>query len=241
MLRCACRSEIGGRARNEDCAKIGCFHDVNCYVVCDGLGGHRGGAEASQMTADRMLLHFGLHPELTEENLSAAFEEAQAQLLARQEALGDRNMLKTTASVLLVSESEMLWGHVGDTRIYLFRRGRLAGRTLDHSVPQMRVNQGELRESHIRKSPDRNRLLRVLGEPWAEERYEISAVHERREYDAALLCSDGFWEYIREPEMCRLLRRSHGDPEAWLAQMYALIGNRTPKDTDNATAIAVIR
>ena len=41
--------------------------------------------------------------------------------------------------------------------------------------------------------------------------------------------------------MCRLLRRSHGDQEVWLAQMYALIGNRTPKDTDNATAIAVIR
>ena len=59
--------------------------------------------------------------------------------------------------------------------------------------------------SHIREHPDRNKLLRVLGISGDTPGFELSELQELKKFQAFLLCSDGFWEYILEKEMCALL------------------------------------
>jgi len=76
-------------------------------------------------------------------------------------------------------------------------------RTLDHSVPQLLVKSGRIKEKEIRKHPDRNRLLKVMGVVWASPEYEKSRVITLNGKEAFLLCSDGFWELIEEKKMAR--------------------------------------
>lgn len=239
MLRFAGKSEIGGRELNEDCAKIGCFHEMNCFAVCDGLGGHGSGEVASAMAVERFLHHFGTHPDTGRENIAEAFEIAQAELLETQREVGDASALKTTAALLLTDAEKAVWAHVGDSRVYLFRKNRIVSRTLDHSVTQLRVAGGELRDKDIRTSPDRNRLLRVLGQPWEALKYEIADPVPLADCQAALLCTDGFWEYLEDRDLCTALRKSRS-PEEWLERTFDLVRKRAKRDADNRTAIAVL-
>ena len=80
------------------------------------------------------------------------------------------------------------------------------GRTIDHSIPQMLALAGEIKEKEIRRHPDRNKLLRVVGTDWENPQYEISEDVEKTGGEAFLLCSDGFWENITEKEMVKCLK-----------------------------------
>lgn len=83
--------------------------------------------------------------------------------------------MKTTMVLLLISGNRAYWGHIGDSRLYYFKKNKMITRTLDHSVPQMLVNTGEIKEKDIRGHEDRSRLLRVVGSPWMNgHAYDIS-------------------------------------------------------------------
>ena len=87
--------------------------------------------------------------------------------------------------------------------MYIFRQNRIVYQTLDHSVPQMLVASGEIRPEEIRGHSDRNRLLRVLGDRDRSVKYQESPPWDWMPGDKILLCTDGFWEYVKEPEMER--------------------------------------
>ena len=147
--------------------------------------------------------------------------------------------MKTTMVVLATDESTVQWGHIGDSRLYYFKNNRLVSRTLDHSVPQMLVASGEIREKDIRHHEDRNRLLRVIGIPWRKKTYEIAPPIPFDENQAFLLCSDGFWEYIEEAEMAAFLARS-ATPRQWLERMEQEVQkNGIGKNMDNYSAVGL--
>ena len=113
-------------------------------------------------------------------------------------------------------------------------------RTLDHSVPQMLVNMGQIKEKDIRFHEDRNRLLRVMGTEWRGERpYELDHMAVPKGEQALLLCSDGFWELIDEDRMTECLKQADS-PENWLERMERIVcENGKEVDMDNYSAIAV--
>lgn len=235
-------SELGNREINEDSAKMCTEKTAHCFVVCDGLGGHGKGELASGMAVDRIIKCFSENPDVSAERIAEAFEKAQAELIEKQIELHQKDAIKTTSAVLLFDEEKdcAIWGHIGDTRLYMFQKNKVAVQTLDHSVPQMLVMAGEIKKSKIRNHPDRNRLLRVLGTEWGSRKYEISEVHRLSECQAFLLCSDGFWEYITEKMMCKFLKKS-STSEEWLSLMLEEVRkNGSGKDMDNHTAIAII-
>lgn len=233
-------SEYGSRDVNEDYAAAEQLQDLHCFVLCDGLGGHGKGEVASELVTKSMLRHFREHPQNDRETIAAAFEAAQQELLALQEQQHLQSSMKTTAVLLLTNQNEAVWAHIGDSRLYAFHRNKIVHHTLDHSVPQMLAMMGKIKEKDIRNHPDRNRLLRVMGTPWSGRSYEISERRSLSKCQAFLLCSDGFWEYITEKQMCRLLRKSKTAQE-WLSLMQEEVRkNGADADMDNNTAIAVI-
>jgi serine/threonine protein phosphatase PrpC len=148
--------------------------------------------------------------------------------------------MKTTGVCFVISGGKCQWGHIGDSRLYAFRKNKVALRTLDHSVTQMLVLSGEIKEKHMPHHPDRNRLLRVIGVDWDSPRYNISEQFPVSDFQAFLLCTDGFWEFITAKKMGSFLKKSKTAAE-WLALMEAEIAkNGKGKDMDNFTAIAVI-
>ena len=171
--------------------------------------------------------------------LEQSFQTCQDRVLAYQSEYSSASGMKTTMTMLLKSGTSVRWGHIGDSRIYRFREGKLLSRTADHSVPQMLVYSGEIKESEIRFHEDRNRLLRVIGSPWSSPRYELSGETELNARDAFLMCTDGFWEWITEEEMTRYLAEA-GTPEEWLDAMrrHVLKAGRG-SNMDNNSAIAV--
>ena len=233
MIQIAGYSDIGGRERNEDTVRyVQQGEDRLCLVVADGLGGHGGGEQASAAAAE--VICQGWRGAADRSALTALVQEAHERVRALQTPLC---AMKTTAAVLALEPGRAAWVHAGDTRLYHFRDGALVFQSRDHSAAQIGVLLGQITADQIRHHPDRNRVLRALGQDTelAVEGAERALESGRH---AFLLCSDGFWEYVLENEMAEDLAAA-ADPADWLARMRVRLRERAPAGSDNNSAAAV--
>lgn len=231
-------SNMGDRENNEDSIGMYQREEDFCFVLADGLGGHGKGELASQLAVESAIKEFA-EDGMGEDVLSQSFNQAQHTILDCQKTDYMARDMKTTLVILHVGKSQIFWGHIGDSRLYYFLDGKLVGRTLDHSVPQLLAASGQIRERQIRRHPDRNRLLRVLGIDWDTPKYQLEEPVDREGRQAFLLCSDGFWELIEEKKMLYCLKRAK-NPEEWLAMMEQVVcKNGRGKNMDNYSAVAV--
>lgn len=226
----------GGREYNQDHADFVLADEHGCWIVADGLGGHKGGEIASHEAVDALLEDFLAGPAISEEALQEYVLGANEAVLQAQRTDGPASM-RTTIVVLTTDSRHARWAHVGDTRAYWFADGLVAAQTEDHSVPQMLVALGEIAPEEIRLHEDRSRLTRALGQEDPVE-VAVSALAGIEADDAFLLCTDGWWEYVTETEMEIDLAKAV-DPEHWLALMEERILLRATGEHDNYSASAV--
>jgi protein phosphatase len=192
------------------------------YIVSDGMGGHAAGEVASSLAirgAAELLISSYLAGAVTPD---AAYDEAEARKLVRQavlqaneaiiaEARAQGNDMGATMTMALVSGDRVLVGNVGDSRTYLYRAGKLRRISKDHSLVMRLVELGQIADEDIYTHPQRNAVLRSLGD---KSDVEVDVFAERlRTGDALLLCSDGQWEMTRDAEMERILARD-ANPQA---------------------------
>ena len=239
MISYTAITRIGDRKRNEDstlCAERGGRY---CFAVADGLGGHGKGDIASRILTGAFESALNGGPSDTGAFLAEAFDSAQDTIISAQKASHATLEMKTTAVALAIFEGRCRWGHIGDSRLYLFEKNKARTRTLDHSVAQMLAITKDIKERDIARHPDRNRLLRALGIEWGSSRYELSDERDISDCQAFLLCSDGFWEWIEEKKMQACLKKSLSVDE-WLSFMAKEVEcNGKGKDMDNYSAVAV--
>lgn len=239
MITYSLLTEVGSRSNNED--NIGMFQKGETYyfVLADGLGGHGKGELASKIAVEKSIEVLSLEDEKEEDCLNKAFDISQQEILEGQQSDRTAGDMKTTMVLLKVGHEKIQWGYIGDSRLYYFKDGKMILRTMDHSVPQMLAAAGKIKEKQIRNHPDRNRLLRVMGIPWEQSRYQIEPSIDREPRQAFLLCSDGFWELIDERHMISCLKKA-SDAEDWLKRMEAIVlKNGRKKDMDNYSAIGI--
>lgn len=228
----------GSREINEDAIGVYQNGDNNCFILCDGLGGHGMGDIASSLVKDVFASRFSENIEL-KTFLPDTFMAAQDILMAEQIHQSAKQRMKTTAVAGVTDGKKLYFGHIGDSRLYIFNKNNVLTRTLDHSIPQMLAIAKEIDESEIRNHPERNYVLRVLGIDWEEPMFEIHKPIAIKKCQALLLCSDGFWELINEDDMCRLLADSNNVQE-WLDRMVDIVKtNGLGKNMDNNSAIAI--
>ena len=228
---------IGGREANQDALGLerGKFQ---AWLLADGLGGHRGGDTAAKLAVEQGLrfirAQMGDLPTLLQGSLEAGHQAVINKALEVTELNG----MRTTAVLLLSDGHQAGWAHVGDARLYLFHKGMLIKQTRDHSVTQKLVIAGEISARDMRSDPDRNRLIRVLGQV---ENFKVDVCREivkLQAGDAFLLCSDGFWESVWEMEMEVDLIKAV-TPKEWLELMHIRLLKRVDGSHDNYSAIAV--
>jgi len=199
------------------------------YIVSDGMGGHAAGEVASGLAIR------GAAEIFLGEYLSAAiapdrpYDEAEARETVRRavlranesvvnEARSQGNDMGATFTMALVIGDRVTIGNVGDSRTYLFRDGKLRRVSKDHSLVMRLVDIGQISEEDIYTHPQRNAVLRSLGDKLD---VEVDIFSERvRPGDALLLCSDGQWEMVRDAEMERMLARPD-DPQQICEQLVA--------------------
>lgn len=234
-IRTAELSQTGGRPGNEDSVRCKQQDSNLAAVVADGLGGHGGGQIASSLTVDTIIDLFLTNPQINPDNIKSVFEAANQQVLVKQTP--DCRM-KSTGVALFFKDNEAIWAHVGDSRLYHFHNGKLAFQTTDHSVSQMAVLSGQITSSQIRFHEDRNKVLRAFGST-ENIRTEISPILKLEgDFDAFLLCTDGFWEYVLEEEMESDLLRAK-NPSEWLSFLTRRLEERITGNNDNYTAAAI--
>jgi len=232
-------SDRGGRPLNEDFALVARKGDTFCWAVADGLGGHRGGDAASRIACEAVIASFQSDSEPSPRAMMGHIRKAERALRRAQAAMPALLRMRTTIAVLLADATHAVAGHVGDTRLYHFRRGALIYQTRDHSVPQSLVDAGKLSSSAIRHHADRHCLLRALGEEPPCQPAILSIGVAQGQADAFLLCTDGLWDKVLETEMESDLVRSRC-PAEWLSRMERRLKERTERSHDNYTAVAVL-
>lgn len=195
------------RAINQDALVVD--EALMLYGVADGMGGHKGGETASAGARDGLIAGLqGKEPSL--EALRDAITAANAALFQQQ--AGDESLsgMGTTLSVIWMSEHFVYFGHVGDSRVYRFREGKLEQMTDDHSLVGELVRAGYLTSEQAENHPNKNVILRAVG---TEEGIDIDlAVEERKHGDLWLICSDGLHGMVKDSQMEAIL--SVNTPEA---------------------------
>ncbi len=169
---------------------------VGLYAVLDGMGGANAGDIASQMARDAIrdyiLQRRGNLP--PRQLVEAAIQAGSAAVFQASQANRERHGMGTTAVVcLVVDPKHVVVGHVGDSRAYLLRQGRLQALTRDHTIVEELVDRGLLTPDEAERHPYKNVLSRNLGAR-PETRVDIVDV-ELIAGDRVLLCSDGLYGY----------------------------------------------
>lgn len=184
-------------------------------VVADGMGGRSGGRKASDqvlMTARQLFAKYSPDTDNASQLLKQMVEDAHT-VIKLTAVSAEQEPHSTVAAFVMNPRGECTWIHVGDSRIYQFRNGRLVKRTRDHSYVQALVDRGEITEAEVEDHPQANILLGCLGMSTAPPPIDIHTIDQLKPGDALMACSDGLWHYFTPEEM------------------GALIAERTPRES----------
>lgn len=202
-------------------------------VVADGLGGHRGGEVASRMAVDLLgvnVFEGDSDPPTRLRNGIASANDAVL-LAAREDPMLD-GMGTTVVCILLVEGDRSYVAHVGDSRLYRLRAGRIEAMTEDHSLVATLVREGVISEDDARTDPRRNQILRALGVRGDLE-IDVAPI-ELQPGDSYLLCSDGLHGMLDDDEILELAKRSTR-PEPVVARLVEAAN--AAGGTDNVTCV----
>lgn len=228
-------SDKGGRPNNEDAIAAG--DDV--YVLADGLGGHSCGEIASSMAVDFIMTHYSHVAGIDNEMMHNIICDTNRHIYDAKTANPQYSNMASTVVAAYIRDNMFNYFNVGDSRMYYFRRNKIFLQSHDHSLTQLAVDMGEIKPSGMRFHEDRNKLTKVLGlseNLRIAENFTAFAVETG---DAFLLCSDGFWEYVEEKQMQKILRRSQ-TPQQWMAGLLKEISHNVKEHNDNLSAICVM-
>lgn len=221
------------RSNNQDSGYAG----EHLFVVADGMGGHAGGDVASAIAVHRIA-----EVDREYETAAEALTDLEASLLAANTRLADTVLehreltgMGTTVSAIVRVGHHLALAHIGDSRIYLLRRGRLQQVTSDHTFVQRLVDSGRITAEEAAVHPRRNVLMRVLGDVDAAPEIDTLLL-ETEPGDRWLLCSDGLSSYVTDEKIAAVLGRLD-DPNAAANRLVKeALDNGAP---DNVTVVLV--
>jgi serine/threonine protein phosphatase PrpC len=180
------------------------------FTVCDGMGGHVGGAIASKIAVSSILeylMKVDLASPSVEINNAIVF--ANQQILEHVISNPSLKGMGTTCTVMVVKHDSIHIGHVGDSRIYIFTNNELFRLTKDHSYVQNLVDSGALTELEAENHPRKNELTRALGVRSQVEPTVNSISIQPKRGDKFLLCSDGLCGYVDDRAISAILSNNN--------------------------------
>ena len=227
-------SDVGTvRANNQDSS----FAGEHLIAMCDGMGGHAGGDTASSI-AIRSLAH--IEQDDTGGNVETISRMMETSVMAAHDAIvgkakRERKLagMGTTVTAVALVAGYWVVAHIGDSRAYLLRDGHLSRITCDHSYVQHLINTGRITPAEAKNHPQRNVVMRVLGDFDIDPHPDIS-IRKAHPADRWLLCSDGLCGVLEDSTIKETMTAlaDQGECAQRLVQMALRAGS-----TDNVTAV----
>ncbi|HEY8786252.1 MAG TPA: Stp1/IreP family PP2C-type Ser/Thr phosphatase, partial [Candidatus Limnocylindria bacterium] len=217
------------RRRNEDAYVC----EPPLFAIADGMGGAQAGEVASRLAASA-LKESGAKTLGGERRISDLIQEANRRVYDRSSTDPNTSGMGTTITVALVENGNVAFGHVGDSRAYLIRDGRMEQVTEDHSLVNELMKSGKLSREEAETHPQRSVITRALGtDPDVDaDTFTIEA----KAGDVFLLCSDGLTDMVGEREIQELVERNRENLDAALKSLVKA-ANRGGGE-DNITVVA---
>ena len=233
-------SRTGKRANNEDRLAHCYSRDALLMVIADGMGGHYYGEVAAQIAVQTLAESF--QREATPE-IRDPYMFLQKSLINAHHAIADfteqhnlNDSPRTTCVACLIQNNVAYWVHVGDSRLYLIRDGKVHSRTRDHSRVQLLIDQGVISEAQAAVHPERNKIYSCLG-GYQTPDLEFSRKTPLEAGDVLALCTDGVWSAFPDDMLAVALKRDN-----LMQAVPMLLGQaeiRNGPTADNLSIIAV--
>ena len=211
------KSDIGlVRTQNQDDCRFGVISPSCAWaVVCDGMGGANGGNIASAKAVEYISqeIETMYSEDLSKSELSTLMTEivSQANQVIYDMAQEDVELtgMGTTCEFVLVKDTTVHVVHVGDSRTYAIRGGKIKQLTEDHSVVQEMVRRGEITSEQAQNHPNKNFITRALGiKPAVHLDYiETNFIYG----DVLLVCTDGFSNCVTTGDMVKICHENRGE------------------------------
>ncbi len=231
MLRIGDAVQLTDTGRQREANEDSLFLGPPLFAVADGMGGAQAGEVASHLAVEAFAAADpdGAAPE---ELLRTTIKDANRRIFDLAQGDASRSGMGTTLTAALLRGEEISFGHVGDSRAYVFRDGELKQITNDHSLVEELRRQGRLSREQAADHPQRSVITRALG---PEPDVEVDTMTFRgRDGDVFLLCSDGLTTMLSDEDVHAILRRegSLEKKARWLVRAANERGGR-----DNITVV----
>ncbi|MHB8065657.1 MAG: Stp1/IreP family PP2C-type Ser/Thr phosphatase [Ruminiclostridium sp.] len=228
------------RQLNEDNCNVlvGYYGVPACFVIADGMGGHKCGEVASKQAVDSVCNHL-LNANWETEDLSGLLKNIIASVndeLYKFSLLDESTQgMGTTLIITVLRNGKLFVGHVGDSRVYLIRENSIQKVTWDHSYIEELVKNGSITKDEAMNHPKKNVITRAVGYELdlQVDTYEIDVL----ENDEVLLCTDGLTNMLAEDEILGIITKTE-DPQV---ACDTLIENANNKGGDDNITVIIGR
>ncbi len=234
------KSDVGQvRKANEDYFGYynGSFGEL--FIVCDGMGGYKGGKVASTTAVDAIKKHFEGMKSGTDLRMELfnSLKLADKEITIKAEEDPELGRMGSTAVVVLINNNHLYFAHIGDSRIYRIRDEEIERLTRDHSLVQEMVDSNIITEDQAEHHPQKNVILRSLGpngnsEPQVDPRDEVLFKD-----DYIVLCSDGLTGHVEDREIREIVLKN--SPVEACNKLVNLANERGGKDNITVQVIKV--
>jgi protein phosphatase len=243
MILVAGLSDIGGkRSANED--RILMDVDEQLFAVADGMGGARCGGRAAELAVATLREYFcapgsqfrksAIDFSVVPEDLAEAIHAANERVFNESQVMSECEGMGCTLSALAIAGNTAYIGHVGDSRVYLYRDQQLLQLTRDDSVVEQMIAAGEIRSEEAASHPLRNVLLQSIGT--AEELHIQMIQVPLHSGDRLLLSSDGLHGVVGQADLAGILDQAESPAAATRNLIQAALDRGGP---DNVSCIVI--
>lgn len=244
QVECAEISLLGGRDNNQDRVATKVFDPAALLVVSDGMGGHADGERAAEMAVSHLVQKFSqlaqAQPLLDPYGfLHLGLGQAHERVVQFGAGVDLEHRPRATAAMVVVQDDSAYLAHVGDSRIYHLRRGKILHRTRDHSHVELLLRGGLINADQAQNHPMRNFVESCLG---GEDQLPEMTLAPRRALltgDVLLLCTDGFWASLDETQLAAALSMRDAALDGALKELAEEAVRAAGNAGDNTSAVAL--
>jgi serine/threonine protein phosphatase PrpC len=204
-------SALGDRTDNQDRAAVVVADEAALMLVFDGMGGHSDGARAAEVGLRVMQDQFMASklPIFDPQGfLYMSLARAHDEVVRLGADVDVDFRPRATCAVCLVQEGGSFWAHIGDSRIYQMRKGRVVARSRDHSHVEVLIQEGAITEEEALDHPMRNFVECCIGGDAPVPGMTITGRRPLRRGDVLLACTDGLWTGSSDRQIAEAVTRA---------------------------------